>query len=59
MWITGKQEAKEAPKYMAKIKVLIVDDSAVVRAVLIEHEKVLAAYAERHKMNWSRISIKP
>jgi len=34
MWITGKQEAKEAPKYMAKIKVLIVDDSAVVREVV-------------------------
>ncbi len=35
------------------------DDSAVVRAVLIEHEKVLSSYADRHKMNWSRISINP
>jgi uncharacterized membrane protein YkvA (DUF1232 family) len=35
------------------------DDSAVVRAVLIEHEKVLAAYAVRHEMNWETVSIKP
>ena len=35
------------------------DDSAVVRTVLIEHEKILAAYAERHKMNWDAISVKP
>src|SRR5208283_449262 len=35
------------------------DDSAVVRAVLIEHEKVLAAYAARHQMNWGVVSIKP
>lgn len=35
------------------------DDSAIVRAVLIEHEKTLAAYAERHKMKWDAISIDP
>jgi uncharacterized membrane protein YkvA (DUF1232 family) len=35
------------------------DDSAIVRAVLIVHEKVLAAYAARHKMNWDTISVKP
>jgi uncharacterized membrane protein YkvA (DUF1232 family) len=35
------------------------DDSAIVRAVMIEHEKILAAYAERHKMKFDRISIKP
>jgi uncharacterized membrane protein YkvA (DUF1232 family) len=35
------------------------DDSGVVRAVLIEHEKVLAAYAERHKMNWDVLSVNP
>jgi uncharacterized membrane protein YkvA (DUF1232 family) len=35
------------------------DDSAVVRTVLIEHEKVLADYAERHKMKWEDVSIKP
>jgi uncharacterized membrane protein YkvA (DUF1232 family) len=35
------------------------DDSAVVRTVLIEHEKVLAAYAERHKMKWDEVSVKP
>jgi hypothetical protein len=31
----------------------------VVRTVLIEHEKVLAAYAERHKMRWEAVSVKP
>ncbi len=35
------------------------DDSVIVRAVLISHEKVLAAYAERHKMNWDTISVQP
>ncbi|HEY3914362.1 MAG TPA: YkvA family protein [Verrucomicrobiae bacterium] len=35
------------------------DDSAVVRTVLIEHEKVLAAYAERHKMRWDAITVNP
>jgi uncharacterized membrane protein YkvA (DUF1232 family) len=35
------------------------DDSAVVRSVLIEHEKVLAAYAQRHQMNWDAVSVKP
>lgn len=35
------------------------DESAVVRAVLIEHERVLSDYAVRHKLNWSKISIKP
>jgi uncharacterized membrane protein YkvA (DUF1232 family) len=37
----------------------LADDSAVVRAVLVEHEKVLAAYAERHKMKWDAITVKP
>jgi len=35
------------------------NDSVVVRAVLIEHEKVLAAYAVRHNMQWDAVSIKP
>jgi len=35
------------------------DDSGVVRAVLIEHEKVLGDYAKRHGLNWSRVTIKP
>lgn len=35
------------------------DDSAVVRAVLMENERVLSAYAKRHKLNWSRITVKP
>jgi len=35
------------------------DDSAVVRAVLIENEKVLADYAERHKMKWEAITVQP
>jgi uncharacterized membrane protein YkvA (DUF1232 family) len=37
----------------------LADDSAVVRAVLVEHEKVLAAYAERHKMKWDAITVEP
>jgi len=35
------------------------DDSAVVRAVLIEHEKVLGDYASRHRLNWTRVTVKP
>jgi len=35
------------------------DESAVVRAVLIEHEKVLADYAVRHHVNWATITVKP
>ena len=34
------------------------DDSGVVRAVLMENEKVLAAYAKRHKLNWNRVTVK-
>lgn len=35
------------------------DDSAVVRAVLMEHEKVLADYAHRHQMKWNAITVNP
>jgi uncharacterized membrane protein YkvA (DUF1232 family) len=35
------------------------DDSAVVRAVLMEHERVLSDYANRHKLNWARITVRP
>jgi uncharacterized membrane protein YkvA (DUF1232 family) len=35
------------------------DDSAVVRAVLIEHEKVFSSYAARQGLNWSKITVKP
>ena len=35
------------------------DDSAIVRAVLIENEKVLANYAGRINMKWERITVKP
>ena len=35
------------------------DDSGVVRAVLIEHEKVLAEYATRHGVNWAQITVRP
>ncbi len=35
------------------------DDSGVVRAVLIEHEKVLANYAARRGLNWSKFSLNP
>jgi uncharacterized membrane protein YkvA (DUF1232 family) len=37
----------------------LADDSAVVRTVLFEHERVLSAYAERHKMKWEAISLQP
>ena len=35
------------------------DDSAVVRAVLSEHQKALEAYASRHEMKWNAISLQP
>ncbi len=35
------------------------DDSAVVRAVLIEHEKILAEYAEKNGKRWQAISVNP
>ncbi|MEO5802604.1 MAG: DUF1232 domain-containing protein [Verrucomicrobiota bacterium] len=33
------------------------DDSAVVRAVLIEHEKVLAEYADKNGKVWNAITV--
>jgi uncharacterized membrane protein YkvA (DUF1232 family) len=35
------------------------DDSSVVRAVLIENEKIMADYAERHGRTWNKISVNP
>ena len=35
------------------------DESAVVRAVLMEHAKVFADYAARRHLNWTRITVKP
>ena len=35
------------------------DDSSVVRAVLIQNERVFAKYAEIMGLNWSRITSKP
>ena len=35
------------------------DDSGVVRAVLIEHERVLSTYALKHGMKWNQISVNP
>jgi uncharacterized membrane protein YkvA (DUF1232 family) len=35
------------------------DDSAVVRAALIEHQKALESYAGRHEMKWEDISLQP
>ena len=32
------------------------DDSLVVRSILIEHEKPLTQYAERHGVRWSKIT---
>jgi uncharacterized membrane protein YkvA (DUF1232 family) len=34
------------------------DDSGVVRTVLIEHEKILADYAQRQGKNWGSITVK-
>jgi uncharacterized membrane protein YkvA (DUF1232 family) len=34
------------------------DDSAVVRAVLMEHEKAFGEYARRHRLNWSKVTVK-
>jgi uncharacterized membrane protein YkvA (DUF1232 family) len=35
------------------------DESAVVRAVLSEHQKILEAYASRHEMEWDAVSLQP
>lgn len=35
-----------------------VDESAVVRCVLMENEKAFAAYAQRHHMSWKAITLK-
>lgn len=35
------------------------DDSSVVRAVLIEHERVLAAFAAKIGVAWSKITVNP
>jgi uncharacterized membrane protein YkvA (DUF1232 family) len=35
------------------------DDSSVVRAVLIEHERCLAAFAQRIGMSWDKITVEP
>ena len=35
------------------------DDSSVVRAVLIQHEKAFAAYAAAQGLDWIRITSKP
>ena len=35
------------------------DDSSVVRAVLIEHERVLAAFAAKIGVSWSKVTVNP
>ena len=35
------------------------DDSSVVRAVLIEHERVFDEFAKKRRLNWSKITVKP
>jgi len=37
----------------------LADDSAVVRAVLIEHEKVFAEYADKNGKLWTPLMVKP
>jgi uncharacterized membrane protein YkvA (DUF1232 family) len=34
------------------------DDSSVVRAVLMEHERVFSDYAKRHHLTWSKVTVK-
>jgi uncharacterized membrane protein YkvA (DUF1232 family) len=35
------------------------DDSSVVRAVLIEHERVLATFAAKIGVSWSKVTVNP
>jgi uncharacterized membrane protein YkvA (DUF1232 family) len=35
------------------------DDSGVVRTVLMEHEKAFAAFAGRHGIDWSKVTVEP
>lgn len=35
------------------------DESSVVRAVLMENERVLSEHAARHGLNWAKITVKP
>ncbi len=35
-----------------------VDESAIVRCVLMENEKAFAAFAVRHHLNWNKITLK-
>ena len=35
----------------------LAEDAAVVRFVLLEHEKVFAAYAARHEMRWEEVAV--
>ncbi len=35
------------------------DDSAVVRAVLIEHERALADHAQKARLRWESLSLQP
>ncbi|HKS38149.1 MAG TPA: hypothetical protein VJW76_13210 [Verrucomicrobiae bacterium] len=35
------------------------DDSSVVRAVLMEHERVFDEFAKKRRLNWSKITVKP
>lgn len=35
------------------------DESSVVRCAIIENEKVFAAYAKRHHLDWNKVTTKP
>ena len=35
------------------------DDSGVVRAILMEYEKSFSAFASRHGINWSKVTVDP
>ena len=37
----------------------LADESSVVRAVLMENERVFEDYAKRHQLNWAKVTVKP
>ena len=36
----------------------LADESGIVRAVLMEHEKAFGAYATRHHLSWAAVTVK-
>lgn len=55
--IYNRRELDLIPDTLAGVG--MVDDSAVARAVLIEHERALSTHAEETGVNWRSISLDP